>query len=117
MLKENIKKLNEKEDWDFKDMGQAIGIVMARALKNSGQTKMSSLNANGILTVKSYKELSDVFVENFTGYYSKFLDHDEDADVNVFCGRVILFLEDKINSGEEMSRDVIYNIVAGYNMQ
>lgn len=117
MLNESVKKLKEKENWCTVDMGMAVGIVMGRALKNSGQKNMTSMNATGILKSKTYNELSKNFCENFTGYYSNYLDRDEDADVNVLCSRIILFLEDKIKLGEKMKGEVENAIIAGYNMQ
>lgn len=116
MLSEKIEKLKEKEEWDSKDTGLAIGIVMARALKNSGQKKMSDLNSNEILKSKSYEELSDTLCENFSGYYCKFLDREKDADVNVLFSRALLVLGDKIKAGEELENKMIQAIIAGYNM-
>ena len=118
MINETIKKLREKENWDAVDMGQAVGIVMGRALNNSKQGNMAKMNANALLRSKSYKELSEKFCENFVAYYSKHLDHDKDADVNVLCSRIVLFLEDKIKNvaDEEIENEVVQAIIAGYNM-
>lgn len=116
MLNETIKKLREKENWNAVDMGQAVGIVMGRALKNYGKGNMASMNSNKILAVSSYEKLSEEFCKNFTAYYSTYLDHDKDADVNALCSKIILFLEDKIKTGEEINSEVTQAIIAGYNM-
>lgn len=116
MLNESIKKLQEKEEWDSKDIGMAIGIVMGRALKNSEQKSMASFNANKVLAATNYDELSDTFVNNFIGAYSLYLDRDADSDITFFCSRAILGMEDKIKAGEKMGIEVKQAIIAGYTM-
>lgn len=116
MLNENIKKLSEKGNWDATDMGQAVGIIMGRALKNHGKGNMASMNSNKILAARSYEKLSEEFCKNFTAYYSTYLDQEKDADVNILCSKIVFFLEDKIEAGEEMNNEVTQAIIAGYNM-